>query len=53
VEFWRPQNGQQSGDPAKLARAIVTLAGQAAPRQAVGSSQDNDVHAGKTGLSPR
>ena len=31
VEFWKSQNGQQSGDPAKLARALITLAGQAPP----------------------
>jgi NAD(P)-dependent dehydrogenase (short-subunit alcohol dehydrogenase family) len=31
VEFWQSQNGQQSGDPAKLARALVTLAGQTPP----------------------
>jgi NAD(P)-dependent dehydrogenase (short-subunit alcohol dehydrogenase family) len=27
-EFWKAQNGKQSGDPAKLARALITLAGQ-------------------------
>jgi NAD(P)-dependent dehydrogenase (short-subunit alcohol dehydrogenase family) len=26
VQFWKSQNGQQSGDPAKLARALVTIA---------------------------
>jgi NAD(P)-dependent dehydrogenase (short-subunit alcohol dehydrogenase family) len=26
LEFWRSQNGKQGGDPAKLARALVTLA---------------------------
>jgi hypothetical protein len=31
VAFWKSQNGQQSGDPAKLARALITLAGQATP----------------------
>ena len=31
VEFWKSQNGQQSGDPSKLARALVALAGQAMP----------------------
>src|SRR6185436_7617725 len=30
-EFWRSQNGQQSGDPAKLARALVMIAGQEPP----------------------
>jgi NAD(P)-dependent dehydrogenase (short-subunit alcohol dehydrogenase family) len=27
-EFWKSQNGKQSGDPAKLARALITLAGK-------------------------
>ena len=27
-EFWKSQNGKQSGDPAKLARALITLANQ-------------------------
>ena len=31
LEFWRSQNGQQSGDPAKLAQALLTLAGSEAP----------------------
>src|SRR5215207_5601588 len=26
VEYWKAQNGNQSGDPAKLARAIMTIA---------------------------
>jgi hypothetical protein len=25
VEYWKAQNGQQSGDPAKLARALVAM----------------------------
>ena len=25
LEFWKAQNGQQSGDPAKLARALLTI----------------------------
>jgi hypothetical protein len=25
-EFWKSQNGRQGGDPAKLARALVTIA---------------------------
>ena len=28
VEYWKAQNGQQSGDPAKLARALITIASQ-------------------------
>src|SRR5260370_20840241 len=31
LEFWKAQNGQQSGDPAKLARALVGIAGQEPP----------------------
>jgi NAD(P)-dependent dehydrogenase (short-subunit alcohol dehydrogenase family) len=26
IEFWKGQNGQQSGDPAKLAQALLTIA---------------------------
>jgi NAD(P)-dependent dehydrogenase (short-subunit alcohol dehydrogenase family) len=31
LEFWKSQNGKQSGDPAKLARALVTIADQERP----------------------
>jgi NAD(P)-dependent dehydrogenase (short-subunit alcohol dehydrogenase family) len=31
VEYWKAQNGRQSGDPAKLARALVAIAGQNPP----------------------
>ena len=31
LEFWKAQNGQQAGDPAKLARALVTIANQEPP----------------------
>jgi len=31
VEYWTSQNGQQSGDPAKLARALITIAAQNPP----------------------
>jgi NAD(P)-dependent dehydrogenase (short-subunit alcohol dehydrogenase family) len=31
LEFWKSQNGQQSGDPAKLARALVIIANQQPP----------------------
>jgi NAD(P)-dependent dehydrogenase (short-subunit alcohol dehydrogenase family) len=30
-EFWESQNGQQTGDPAKLARALLTIADQEQP----------------------
>jgi NAD(P)-dependent dehydrogenase (short-subunit alcohol dehydrogenase family) len=31
VEYWKSQNGRQSGDPAKLARALMTIASQEPP----------------------
>ena len=31
VEYWKAQNGQQSGDPAKLARALITIAREKQP----------------------
>ncbi|MGH8636663.1 MAG: SDR family NAD(P)-dependent oxidoreductase [Burkholderiales bacterium] len=31
VEYWKAQNGRQSGDPAKLARAIIKIASQEPP----------------------
>jgi NAD(P)-dependent dehydrogenase (short-subunit alcohol dehydrogenase family) len=31
LEFWRAQNGRQSGDPAKLARALIAIASQQPP----------------------
>jgi NAD(P)-dependent dehydrogenase (short-subunit alcohol dehydrogenase family) len=30
-EFWKAQNGRQGGDPAKLARALITIAGVEPP----------------------
>ena len=30
-EFWEGQNGQQSGDPAKLAQALLTIVGEEQP----------------------
>jgi len=31
VEYWKSQNGRQSGDPAKLARALIIVADQNPP----------------------
>ena len=31
LEYWNAQNGRQSGDPAKLARALVAIANQSPP----------------------
>jgi len=31
MEFWKAYNGQQSGDPAKLARALITISSQDKP----------------------
>jgi NAD(P)-dependent dehydrogenase (short-subunit alcohol dehydrogenase family) len=33
LTYWKSQNGQQSGDPAKLARALITIATQVPPPQ--------------------
>ncbi len=33
VDWWTSQNGRQSGDPAKLAQALVTIASEAPPRR--------------------
>ena len=31
VEYWKSQNGRQTGDPAKLAQALITIASQEPP----------------------
>ena len=31
LQFWKGQNGKQSGDPAKLAQALITLSSQEKP----------------------
>jgi hypothetical protein len=31
MEFWKVANGQQTGDPAKLAKALITIAAEAQP----------------------
>jgi len=31
LEFWKAQNGRQSGDPAKLARALIVIASRVPP----------------------
>jgi NAD(P)-dependent dehydrogenase (short-subunit alcohol dehydrogenase family) len=31
MQFWKGANGQQPGDPAKLARALITISGQKEP----------------------
>ena len=33
LEYWKSQNGKQSGDPAKLAQAIITIANEQQPPQ--------------------
>jgi NAD(P)-dependent dehydrogenase (short-subunit alcohol dehydrogenase family) len=33
IEWWTAQNGQQSGDPAKLAQALLTVASEEPPRR--------------------
>ena len=45
VEYWKSQNGRQSGDPATLARALITVANQNPPPRAVfaGSNLDSCI----------
>src|SRR3954454_21003205 len=31
MQFWKAYNGQQSGDPAKLAQALITISSQEKP----------------------
>ena len=31
LQFWRTQNGKQTGDPAKLARALMSIVDQERP----------------------
>jgi NAD(P)-dependent dehydrogenase (short-subunit alcohol dehydrogenase family) len=31
LEYWKSQNGKQSGDPKKLARAMITIASEQPP----------------------
>jgi NAD(P)-dependent dehydrogenase (short-subunit alcohol dehydrogenase family) len=33
IDYWTSQNGKQSGDPAKLARALLTVASEEPPRR--------------------
>jgi NAD(P)-dependent dehydrogenase (short-subunit alcohol dehydrogenase family) len=33
VDYWKSQNGKQSGDPARLARALITISEQQPPPQ--------------------
>ena len=33
IDFWTSQNGQQAGDPAKLAQVLVTIASEEPPRR--------------------
>jgi NAD(P)-dependent dehydrogenase (short-subunit alcohol dehydrogenase family) len=33
IDWWTAQNGRQSGDPARLAQALVTVAGENPPRR--------------------
>jgi NAD(P)-dependent dehydrogenase (short-subunit alcohol dehydrogenase family) len=40
VEYWKSQNGRQSGDPAKLARALIAIADQNPPPRRVIAGAD-------------
>jgi NAD(P)-dependent dehydrogenase (short-subunit alcohol dehydrogenase family) len=43
IEYWTSQNGQQSGDPAKLARALLTVASEEPPRRRFIAGADSIV----------
>jgi NAD(P)-dependent dehydrogenase (short-subunit alcohol dehydrogenase family) len=51
IAFWRSQNGKQGGDPAKLARALITLADQdELPRRFLAGADAIDIAEQKIGL---
>ena len=45
VDWWTSQNGQQSGDPMKLAQALVTIANENPPRRRFIAGADSIVSA--------
>ena len=61
LDYWQSQNGQQSGDPAKLAQALLTIASQEPPPRrfiagadAIGTAEQKDRRpAGATSTSNR
>jgi NAD(P)-dependent dehydrogenase (short-subunit alcohol dehydrogenase family) len=44
IEYWKSQNGRQSGDPAKLARALITIASEQPPPRRFIAGADCDCH---------
>jgi hypothetical protein len=51
IAFWRSQNGKQGGDPAKLARALITLTNQdELPRRFLAGADAIDVAEQKISL---
>jgi NAD(P)-dependent dehydrogenase (short-subunit alcohol dehydrogenase family) len=51
IAFWRSQNGKQGGDPAKLARALITLTDQGElPRRFLAGADAIDIAEQKSGL---
>jgi NAD(P)-dependent dehydrogenase (short-subunit alcohol dehydrogenase family) len=51
IAFWRSQNGKQGGDPAKLARALITLTDQdELPRRFLAGADAIDIAEQKIGL---
>jgi len=51
IAFWRSQNGKQGGDPAKLARALITLTGQdELPRRFLAGADAIDIAEQKIAL---
>jgi NAD(P)-dependent dehydrogenase (short-subunit alcohol dehydrogenase family) len=51
IAFWRSQNGKQGGDPAKLARVLITLTGQdELPRRFLAGADAIDIAEQKIAL---
>jgi NAD(P)-dependent dehydrogenase (short-subunit alcohol dehydrogenase family) len=51
IAFWRSQNGKQGGDPAKLARALITLTDRdELPRRFLAGADAIDIAEQKIGL---
>ena len=55
IDYWKSQNGQQAGDPAKLARALITIASQEPPPRrfiagadAIGTAEQKVAELGST-----
>src|SRR5438046_9408157 len=53
LKWWQAQSGKQGGDPAKLARALVTIASEAQPPRRVIAGADAIATAEQEGAEPQ